>query len=154
MAVGARAFAVACLIGSLAVFHALEVAILSLARHDADVVLVVVSDEQTLVQQSGHDLLGWLPTPSEFAGVLAVERWTRDGRRIAFLSYGVPTAPVPSGWRQAPRLESTTPYAGPSMQNGETFRVIARGLAGEHRRVVVSASVPEFGEATSGFESV
>jgi hypothetical protein len=154
MAVGAQAFAVAFGIGSLALFHALEAAILALVKGEADIVLVAIADELTPVQQTAHALLGWQPTPGEFAGALALERGKHEGRRIGFVSYAEQTVAVSESWRQAPRLDLITPHPGPSMQNGETFRALSRGLIGTDPRIVVSATVPGLGVAAAGFETV
>lgn len=153
MAVGARGFAMSCVVGLLGVFHAVEAAIHGLTRRDVDAVLVVASEEQTLVQRSAHEVLGWLPTPRETAGALALERDTRQGYRVAFVAYGdTLDVPIPPGWETASRRELRTPFPEPSMQSGAMFAIICEALLTQESRVIVTGDAAGLGSASVGFE--
>jgi hypothetical protein len=153
MAVGANGFALSCDTGLLGTFHAIEAAIAGLTRGDCDVALVVVSEEQTDVQRYSHEVLGWLPTPGEIAGVLSLERDTNRGFRIGFLSYGNSfDAPIPEGWQDVPQYSVRAPHTGPSMQNGNALRGIIAALLSPHERVIVTGYVSGLGSSGVGFE--
>jgi hypothetical protein len=152
-AVGARGFAFSFLVGLLGVFHAIEAAMIGLARGDADAVLVVVAEEQTFVQRAAHELLGWEPTPGEFAGALVLERDTGRGHRVGFLGQGDPAGPVvPEGWVTSPRYEVRSEHRGPSLRCSAAFRVIGDALLAQQPRAVVIGSVPGLGYASLGVE--
>lgn len=151
MALGARAFAVSFVIGSLGVFHAMEAAILALMRGDADVVIVVASEEQTLVQRRAHEVLGWTPVPSEWAGALVLERGRSDGFGIEFLGYSSSPEPLePAGWENACHARVASPHRGPSMQCAAALRTISYSLVGTDQRILASAGVAGLGSASVG----
>lgn len=154
MSVGARGFAVSFLVGLLGVFHAIEAAVLGLARGDADVVLVVAAEEQTVVQRTAHGHLNWEPTPGEFAGALALERGTNRGYRVGFVSHGASDDPViPDDCAADPRYDSRSRHHRPSLQCGTAFRAILDAALSRRPRVVVTGSVPGQGSASLGLNA-
>lgn len=156
MAVRAHGFAFTCGTGLLGAFHAVECAIHGLCRGDADIALVVGSEELTPVQHLGYEVLGWGPAPGEFAGVITLERATRRGYRVEFVAYGSDPAapPLPLGWDAVPQYRLAAPRPQTAMQNGAAVRLICSALLGRHERVAVSGYVPGLGSASVGFARV
>ena len=153
MALGARGFALSCLVGLLGVFHAVEAAALGLIRGDADVTLVVVAEEQTEVQSIAHATLNDLALEGEFAGALALERGATSQNRLCFVGYAENrNDAVPAEWRNAPHYHVSASHTTPSMQSSGAFRTLVRALLEQHPRVVVTGTVSDLGTACIGFE--
>lgn len=151
MALGARALAVACAGGLLGVFNAIEIAALTLLRDDADAVFVVLSEEQTPVQQVAHERLGWAPVPGEFASGFVMRRGGQ-GVRLGFIAYGNSAGQlIPEDWAGVPRLNVAAAHGGPSIESVHAF---ASALSSRHDRVVVTGTDSRLGGASVGFERV
>lgn len=153
MALGAQGCVLAFETGLLGVFHALEAAVLSLLRGDADTMLVVAADECSAVQREAHQALHQRPPPAEFCGAMAVTRDLGKGLKLCFISYsGDDEAVLPDGWHDAPRYVARAPAFPPSMQNGAALRTVAEAALAHHARALVIGHAPRLGSAAIGLE--
>jgi hypothetical protein len=149
MALGAKALSLACAGGVLGIFHAIEIAALTLLRADADAVLVVSAEEQTRVQRDAYERLGWTPVPGEFAIGFAAARGSH-GRRLGFIAYSDPRDPVvPDDWSAATCF---TARDGHDTSSFESVSAMMTALTARHDRVVVAGTDLRLGRASIGFE--
>ena len=154
MSLGAKSFAVSFVVGLLGVFHAIEAAVLGLVRGDADVVLVVAAEEQTIVQRTAHELMAGRPRPESFP---APGVGTKQSARIPNRFYKLwrfKRRRIPEDRDLATRYEVRSEHRGPSLQSSTAFRAISNALLARQQRVVVTGFVQRLGCASVGLEAV